>query len=275
MLKILSVFLSLALVACSPSWKSDDQATEIPTEENGKLYGGDPVTAEDEIASSVVAIVSDSANLCSGVLIRQDAVLTAAHCLPSSLQKVAQIKVMFGTMLSKKTVIRKARYFVVHPKAKAMGRFGWNDLAIIFLKDPAPANAKMTVFAKSPVRLDADQAVEAFGFGINRVSPKVEDRDKGAGVLRRIQLHVLDPNFSKTEFTLNQGLLDGGVCQGDSGGPVFRDNGNDRLELIGIISRASGVFGYSCVIDSVITKVDMYDLWIQNTLQAVQMRPSP
>ncbi len=263
MLKIISLALTLILVGCGPSY-STSEPSNFESSDTQNIFGGEQISASEELGKTVVAVVSDSTSLCTGVLIRRDAVLTAAHCLP---QKISNIKIIFGTTVSKTAPFRRARRMVVHPHAKATGTTGWNDLAIIFLQDVAPIETKGVKMAQFPLRLQDGDSVQSFGFGISRVSPGVEDNERGAGVLRRVQLLVQNPARSKTEFSLSQGFNEGGVCQGDSGGPVFREKSDGDFELIGIVSRASGIFRFSCIIDSVVTRVDTYAVWIQKTLQ--------
>jgi secreted trypsin-like serine protease len=234
------------------------------------IFGGELISADDDLGKSVVAVISDSSNLCTGVLIRRDAVLTAAHCFPqkiSNISNISNIKIIFGPTISKAAPYRRVRRVVQHPQAKTSGAVGWNDLAIVFLREPAPMDAKSTTVAQGPLRLQEGDSVQSFGYGISRVSPGVEDSERGAGVLRGIHLLVQNPARSKTEFSLGQGFSEGGVCQGDSGGPVFREKPDGGVELIGIISRASGIFRFSCIIDSIVTRVDTYAVWIQKTLQ--------
>ncbi|MGZ5279705.1 MAG: S1 family peptidase [Pseudobdellovibrionaceae bacterium] len=269
MSKVLVFIFSLSLLACSKSHESslNDEWIDDPNSQN--IFGGELVSPNDELGRSVVAIVSAGAGLCSGVLIHNKVVLTAAHCLP---KKGSPIKVVFGTTVSKTAESRKVRNFVIHPKFKTNRKKDWNDIAIVFLEEAAPNGLQPAVLNNGELKIEAGAVTQSLGFGINRIAPGLKDSQRGAGLLRQVGLQILNPDFSKTEFTLNQGPSKGGICQGDSGGPVFLEM-ESGMGLIGIISRTNGAFGFSCIIDSIVTRVDTYSVWIQQTLQSHKVGP--
>jgi len=269
MSKVLMVIFSLSLLACSKSHQSNSNDEWVHDSNTENIFGGEPVSSTDELGRSVVAIVSQGAGLCSGALIHEKAVLTAAHCLP---KKGSPIKVVFGTTVSKTSESRKVHHFAIHPKFKTNRKKDWNDIAIVFLEEAVPAGFLPVVLNKGELKLEAGAVTQSLGFGIDRISPGVKDKDRGAGLLRQVGLQILDPTFSATEITLNQGPTKGGICQGDSGGPVFLEM-DGEIALIGVISRTNGAFGFSCIIDSIVTRVDRYVSWIQQTLQSPKMGP--
>jgi secreted trypsin-like serine protease len=261
MFKIVIVILSLGFVACSQNLPSEEVLSA--DKHNMRVFGGDDVKADSSLARSVVAVVTSGSGLCSGVLLQSKFVLTAAHCVNS--EKISNLKVVFGTNVSKSATIRYPDQILIHPDFQPSRRQDWNDLALLRLAEPAPEGSLPVALNAAPVEIEPNTEVKSLGYGIDKVRPGLADNQRGAGHLRQVKLKVKDPAFSKNEFTLNQGLIDGGACQGDSGGPVFLI-GEGGPRLIGIVSRVRGLLGFSCTIDSIVTRVDIYTSWIQQNL---------
>src|SRR6476620_11044182 len=99
------------------------------------MVGGAPAVDASAYRSEVM-ILSDRANLCSGILLRQDLVLTAAHCIEPGLGYK-----LYELDAERKPVFYDLAKTVVHPqfsKATFVANRATPDLALLKLAAPLP-----------------------------------------------------------------------------------------------------------------------------------------
>jgi hypothetical protein len=217
----------------------------------GAIVGGAPF-ADQAIARHVVIIVG-ARNLCTGVAIAPDLVLTAAHCVPSAGKY--RLVTFEGRRPEVKDVVSVAAHPQFSPRADAP------DLALVKLAAPV---ANLTPVALSERRVPpsvGDRFIVA-GFGVG-----VQGDRKTAGKLRAVTLVATDRPSSQ-QFSLidpqKLGEAAGfGVCNGDSGGPVFDER--DRA-LVGIVSWSAHTDGEpTCGFVSGVIPLARYRYWIGET----------
>ena len=191
----------------------------------------------------MVSIQSDGwwgGHFCGGSLVREDWVVTAAHCVqgdsPNSIEVVIGLHNVNGTNGSQ---TRDVDAIIIHPQYS--GNSLNNDYALLHLTQP------ITDF--EPIKLVTsdshdDEPVMSTTMGWGATS----SGGSSSNILLEVDVPIDDScgNYSNSDITNNMvcaGDGNGGEdsCQGDSGGPLIMTNDDGEYELIGIVS-----WGYGC-----------------------------
>lgn len=197
------------------------------------IYGGSVVPAGTW--KEVVAIeVLESGYLCTGTLLADRLVVTAAHCLETATNP-GKIRVSVGDTLPEATFRTYAASFGVHPDFcgdTETCKQDVHDFAWIRLVDPAPVQP-----ANILLRQDEWDAAIAEGAPVTLVGYG-EDEKHLQGVKRIAETTITAVSSTGQEFRAGGEGIDS--CQGDSGGPAFVTV-DGKVLLAGVVSR-----GYAC-----------------------------
>lgn len=200
------------LVGCAADVTLDTSRHAITA---GTLDEGDP---------AVVAITRDGAIKCSGSVIAERVVLTAAHCLVQSDPSAFRVRIGVRDVA--------LLHAVSHPEWDSAAG---HDLALLLLAEPsgvepAPFGGAFSAPPQSDLRLVGFGAVDATGAIDGK---KREGRSKSTELVEQWAVLAADPSLP---------------CNGDSGGPVFVGR-----EIAGVVSRGDP----SCATYGKATRVDV------------------
>ena len=216
------------------------------------LVGGAPLA--DRAIARHVAMVLGGRNLCSGVAIAPDLVLTAAHCV------LGNAKYQLVSFEGRRSATSNAATVVPHPQFSA--RADAPDLALVKLAvPPAPRFTPVAFSDRRAPPAVGDRFIVA-GFGVG-----VQGDGRTAGKLRAATLVVTDRPSSQQLSLVDPSTLGEtgglGVCNGDSGGPVL--DARDRT-LFGLVSWSGRTDGEPvCGFLSGIIPLVRYRHWISDT----------
>lgn len=192
----------------------------------GTATSGDPaVVAVNDIRQ--VQCTRGGVPTCTGTVIAEDRVLTAAHC--AERRTAASFGILLGDdadagtgPLGEGVDLVEVTELIVHPDYDPT-TYAW-DLAVLVTAEPMGVEPVLV----HDLPLDASfvgQSARVVGFGAH--SDEATPFHKREGT---VQISEVDGN----ELTYTPGPAM--TCAGDSGGPVFAQIGNDEV-LIGVTSR--------------------------------------
>lgn len=206
---------------------------------------------------------------CTGILIANNAVLTAGHCFYQDVKYEVALKANSMDRLSKaeRISVRKA---ILHPDYNENTHF--NDLSILILE-----HAAKTAPANLASREELNSALEVRLVGFGNTDPL---GTTGFGIKREVSIPIKSIRTSPGQdlqqqeyqygFESDIEFVAGGEgydsCTGDSGGPAYIIAGG-KLKLAGTTSRSSLDSMSSCGDGGIYSRVDSQLAFITDTIQ--------
>ena len=249
----LALCLSLAaLSACGPS---SHYVHQYEKELVVNITGGSSCNPPG--LEAVGAIVRrDQRTMCSGTLIANDTILTAAHCLEG--EEPANLSFVIGADL-RTAVSHPIASGVPHPEYRK-GKHGSHDIALLYLREPVPGVTPVP-YRKASLPVYFRGRLTFVGFGDDDGTAQT-----GSGIKRCLRVHVSRVN----EFTFENNTPGHTTCHGDSGGPVL-DYRDGKWEIVGLIASGDSL----CKRLGLSSRVDVAAEWITQTVPPSRVTTVP
>lgn len=223
------------------------------------IFGGQSLKEDSEFARGAVFILyktgekdakgKPATRMCTGTLIDQNIVLSAAHCMPPSgnpdqmwvafsLDPICQVDAM-----GEEKALRKVEKVISHPgyAEKEDGDLSDEDLMMLRFEGQAPSGKKVVKPLTQHVELNESSEIQLVGYG--QMADFNEKSDQERVLLRSTAVQPLLQSSATAKITQdNSGKVlyfdqskGHGACNGDSGGPALLKV-NGELRLLGVNS---------------------------------------
>lgn len=208
--------------------------------------------------------------VCTGTLIADDVVLTAAHCVEQEDFNFVEVYFV-NEITSSESFIIRAHTVKINPRWKGSSVLQGNDIALVLLDRKAPENFQPSRLptARQANRLTGRSAILA-GFGLSRHQNTQESALTERLMLRQVEDVFIDRvDFSKKELrVVDKTKSLKGACVGDSGGPAFIGHKDGRYIQVGVLSRVQAdPYGNCNQGVSFYSHVGEHRSWIQQELE--------
>ena len=200
------------------------------------IVGGTPTTGYPFVGYVSSDYGGGTSSGCTGSLIRDRWVLTAAHCIEETDGKVMGVKVTFEADSDNATTWHTAKSWQQHPNygkpippdpVYYINR-GY-DCALIELDAPVAGVAPIPYGSFAMDASFVGTAVTQIGYGFT------DGNGNGSGIKRELATTIGDVHDGVLGLAENGT----GTCQGDSGGPTLYDAGGGVTEVVGVSSYGS------------------------------------
>lgn len=215
--KMLYVGSLVVFVLCG--CQNSDRKVELLPATQSAIVGGNETSPTYAPGRTVAFLVDSSTNMsCTGTIIHERLILTAAHCIGPA----KQITMAFGNLpLQGPFDLRRSKDVIVHDEYNKASTDARNDLALILLDQPIPEGFFPVKLPSTSFSLSTNEVFLALGYGRTTGKRSNNPADmQGSGVLRHVGLQIDSVSQDGKQFRVDQSNGTG-ICNGDSGGPAL------------------------------------------------------
>lgn len=259
MMLSLSTLIFALIISCDLKRNYDSNRAHVAA----GIVIGQSLPSKDPLSLSVVLLktrfATNSDSVCTGVLVYDHYVLTAAHCV--KFEQGAHLEVTLPLTSTAESI--NADHIFIHPSL---------DIALIKLPHPMPSLYKSLALVEHAIHVPLTFQTLGFGQQHGVLLDKVEKTSE----LRYVFSEVHSFDFQAPYFEVLQKVH--GICFGDSGGPaVIQLNG--KHYVIGIAAEVvfdpSRTFepGYDrCLEKAIYLNVFYFKDWIEKIISVSSAR---
>lgn len=214
--------------------------------------GGSITATNTQLSPHVVMVLGSRGQICTGTVIGQRIVVTAAHCTVNAPQLAVAYFEDGRPVLQPVAAVARNPGFSKNAAVSV-------DIALLKLENALPVRF-------SPVQIDSGGGAGAIGdnLTIAGYGLSIDSDVKSAGTLRSANVSLLPklyPRFMRLGGDIN--LSHFAICKGDSGGPVF--SGSSLVGVVYAAERAKG--GKSCGAAAQAVRLAPQRSWIDGVIR--------
>lgn len=237
-------------------------------------------TLESTVALTTPRFQTHGSSFCSGTLIGENTVVTAAHCVTDL---PADAVVIFGGKVDAAALALPVENVVIHKDYDPdltlrleRNFYPSHDIAVLRFRGTRPLESRIAKVAPATLALQNGTDVTLAGFGrTGALSSGREVND--TGTLRTVDVR-LEEQFARGFVFFVKGR-DGlqGACAGDSGGPTYLKRDSSWF-VLGALStgntgrvdvNSDGIADLDCIGGNFYTDLRSYATWLQSAQKAL------